>query len=184
MRSIKLKAKVNGRLRAYKVKTRAKTLEGKRKALYRHLHKLGYQYTYRHKQGWSKQVPKAKPVAKPVLIPAPKKKAKSITLSNIVVSDWEGDKWSYPDITVLASPDLSNSEITQAVNLAIKRSKRKVLAHDTYEYASADNIEIGIQDVLVDLGTRLASTMNELYEAIKYELDTLGFTHERSSHKR
>ncbi len=174
-----LKIRVNGRLRKFVVRTNAKTPDGRRKAAYRHLHKLGYSYTNK-KAGWSKQ---AAPKAKPLPVPAPMKQAQSVTISNIVVSDMEGDNWAYPDITALASSNLTNSEIIEAVDWALKHSTRKVLTHSGYDYATASNVEIGIQKVQVDAATKLANSVIDLERDIKQEIETLGFTHSRSSHK-
>jgi len=178
---IRIGVRVKGRKRYFVVRTNAKTKDGRRKALYKHLHKLGYSYAGR-KAGWAKQaMPAPKKLAPKKL--APQKLANSITISNIVVSDMEGDNWAYPDVTVLASPELTDREIEEAVDWAIKHSERKILTHDSYDYANSSNVEIGIQKLQVDIATRLANSLTELARAIKQELDTLGFTHSRTSHK-
>jgi len=182
---IRIGVRVKGKKRYFTIRTNAKTPDGIRKAKYRHLHTLGYNFAGR-KAGWTKQaIPKApKPVAKAEAIPTLTKQAKSVTISNIVVSDWEGDNWAYPDITALASPELSDKKIIEAVDWALRLSKRKVLTHEGYDYANASNVEIGIQNVQVDNDTKLANSVIDLERAIKQELDTLGFTHSRTSHKR
>ncbi len=144
---VRVKVKVNYRVRYYIIKTNAKTIDGVRRAKYKHLHRLGYSYVNK-KMGWLKQkafrIPKE--VEAPKVIEA--NEGKLVAINGLITKQENHHLFDYISYEFYVCKQYSDDEIIALINKVIEAHKLKLIWLQGIDRISVSGVRETNQQVL------------------------------------
>jgi hypothetical protein len=162
---IKVKAKVNYRVRYYIIETRAKTVDGIRKAKYRHLHQLGYQYVNK-KIGWVKQAVKRVIEVKPEAKPKAVNEGKLVAINGVITRQDNHHLFDYISYEFYVCKKYNDDEIIALINKVIEAHKLKLIWLQGVDRISISGVRLTNQKVLCsynDIENEVIKIINGLH---------------------